>query len=256
MRIHSPSPPTGSLNQSAPPADAKWVNVNELVLVQGLDDTKRALRRWNADPLHVLRPWLLLSVAIAAGLLLSVWAIAALTTPDPTRYLIPGYHVNATLGDYLLVLYRNSLVLALHAMACVAGFIAGSSLPLSASKRSGVSRWVHEKAGPLAIGFVVCATAFSLCTQAYVIGGGAASVAEQLGTTPGMLLLALAPHALPELVALFLPLAAWIVASRAASWQDLLAATFVTVAIAIPVLLASAAVETWVSPHLLHAIAA
>ena len=45
-----------------------------------------------------------------------------------------------------------------------------------------------------------------------------------------MLLLALTPHALPELVALFLPLAAWIIASRNDDWQDLLAATFVTVA--------------------------
>jgi hypothetical protein len=146
-------------------------------------------------------------------------------------------------------------VLALHAMACVAGFIAGSSLPLSAARRSGVSRWVHEKAGPLAIGFVVCATTFSLCTQAFIIGGGAASVAQQLGVGPATLLLALAPHAVPELMALFLPLAAWIVASRHGDWQDLLAATFVTVAVAVPVLLASAAVEIWVSPLLLHAIA-
>ena len=231
------------------------MNVNELVLVQGMDDTKRALRRWNAEPLHVLRPWLILSALIACGLLAAVYLIATLTTPDSTRYLIPGFHQDATLNDYLHVLYRNSLVLALHAMACVAGFMAGSSLPLAASRRSGLSRWVHEKAGPLAIAFVVCATTFSLGTQAYVIGGGAASVAEQLGTTPGMLLLALAPHALPELIALFLPLAAWIVASRKDDWQDLLAATFVTVAIAVPVLLASAAVETWVSPHLLRAIA-
>ena len=230
------------------------MNVDELVLVQGMDDTKRALRRWNAEPVHVLAPWLGLAVLIALGLLFAVFVIATLSVPDPTRYLIPGYNAEAGFGDYLAVLYRNSLVLALHAMACVAGFMAGSSLPLSASKRSGLSRWVHEKAGPLAIGFVVCATAFSLCTQAYVIGGGAAAIAAQLGTTPGMLLLALAPHALPELVALFLPLAAWIVASRNDDWQDLLAATFVTVAIAVPVLLASAAVETWVSHHLLHAI--
>jgi Stage II sporulation protein M len=231
------------------------MNVNELVLVQGMDDTKRALRRWNAEPLHVLRPWLLLSTLIACGLLAAVYMIATLTTPDSTRYFIPGYHGDASLYDYLHVLYRNSLVLALHALACVAGFMAGSSLPLSASRRTGFSRWVHEKAGPLAIGFVICATAFSLCTQAYVIGGGAASVAQQLGTTPGILLLALAPHALPELIALFLPLAAWIVASRKDDWQDLLAATFVTVAVAVPVLLASAAVETWVSPYLLRAIA-
>jgi hypothetical protein len=232
------------------------VSVNDLVLVQGMDDTKRALRRWNVDPLQVLRPWFLLSAAIAVALLVAVYAVATLTTPDTTRYYLPGIHAPAGLVDYLHVLLRNSLVLALHALACVAGFMAGSSLPLSAAHRSGVSRWVHEKAGPLAIGFVVCATTFSLFTQAYVIGGGAASIAVQLGTTPEMLLLAIAPHALPELIALFLPLAAWIIASRNGDWQDLLAATFVTVAIAVPVLLASAAVETWVSPHLLTAISA
>jgi uncharacterized membrane protein len=251
----APGSMTPALNHSPRPADPREMSVNELVLVQGMQDTKRALRRWNAEPLHVLVPWLRLSALIAGGLLLAVYAIAELSTPDSTRYLIPGFNEDATLADYLAVLYRNSLVLALHAMACVAGFIAGSSLPLSASHRSGVSRWVHEKAGPLAIAFVVGATAFSLLTQAYVIGGSAASIAEQLGTTPAALLLAIAPHAVPELIALFLPLAAWLVASRAEAWEDLLAATFVTVAVAIPVLLASAAVELWVSPELLEAIA-
>ena len=201
-------------------------------------DTKLALRRWNRQPYRVVGPWLALSVLITAGLLLAVYAVARLTTPDATiLYLIPGINEAAGLPEYLAVLYRNSLVLALHALACVAGFIAGSSLPLSAEGRSGFSRWVHENAGAPAIAFVVCATGFSFCTQAYELGGGAASVAEQLGTTPGVLLLALAPHAVPGLVALFLPLAAWIIASRRGEWRDLLAATFVTVAVAIPVLL-------------------
>lgn len=232
------------------------MSVNDLVLVQGMADTRLALRRWNPEPWRVLRPWLLLSLLVTGGLLGAIYLVAKGTVPDSTRYLIPGYNERAGLGDYLHVLYRNGLVLALHALACVAGFIAGSSLPLSASQRSGVSRWIHEKAGPLAIAFVVCATCFSLVTQAYVIGGGAASIAAQLGTTPGLLLLTLTPHALPELVALFLPLAAWIIASRNDDWQDLLAATFVTVAVAVPVLLASAAVEVWFTPHLLHALAA
>ena len=85
------------------------------------------------------------------------------------------------------MLYRNSLVLALHALACVAGFMAGSSLPLVAARaQRAVSRWVHEKAGPLAIGFVVCATLFSLTTQAYILGGEVASLAGQLGISPGL----------------------------------------------------------------------
>jgi hypothetical protein len=218
-------------------------------------DTKLALSRWNEDPLAVIRPWAVLSTLISVGLLLAIYVIAKLTPPDFTIYQIPGVTREATFGDYGHVLFRNSLVLALHALACVAGFMAGSSLPLSASHRSGLSRWVHEKAGPLAIGFVVCATLFSLGTQAFVIGGAAASMATQLGSSPGVLLLALAPHALPELIALFLPLAAWMIASRRGDWHELLAATVVTVAIAVPLLLAAAAVETWVSPGLLLAIA-
>ena len=227
------------------------MSVNDLVLVQGMHDTKLALRRWNENPIAVLRPWAVLSTVISVGLLMAVYLIAELTPPDATRYVIPGVTHEATLTDYGHVLFRNSLVLALHALACVAGFMAGSSLPLSAAHRSGLSRWVHEKAGPLAIGFVACATLFSLGTQAFVIGGTAASLATQLGSSPGHLMLAITPHALPELIALFLPLAAWMIASRRGDWHELLAATFVTVAIAIPVLLAAAAVETWVTPQLL-----
>ncbi|HEV2754033.1 MAG TPA: hypothetical protein VGV36_09410, partial [Solirubrobacteraceae bacterium] len=63
------------------------------------------------------------------------------------------------------------------------------------------------------------------------------------------------PPALPELVALFLTLAAWVVAARAQRWHELLAATAVTVALAVPVLLVTALVEVFVTSHLLRALA-
>ena len=153
------------------------------------------------------------------------------------------------------MLERNGLVLALHSLACVAGFMAGSSLPQVAEDYSGLWRRIHDRAGPLAIAFVATATAFSLGTQAYVLGHQAADLAAALGHSPLVLLLALTPHALPELTALFLPLAAWTMASRRGAWKDLLAATFVTVAIAVPVLVLSAVVETHVTPVLLRALA-
>jgi hypothetical protein len=153
------------------------------------------------------------------------------------------------------VLFRNSLVLSLHALACVAGFMAGSSLPQTAKQYTGVWRWVHEKAGPLAIAFVVGATTFSLVTQAYVLGGGAATLSSQLGVEPAALLAVVSVHALPELVALFLPLAAWMVASRHGDWHELLAATFVTLAVAVPVLVVSSVVEVYLTPELLRMLA-
>ena len=232
------------------------MSVNDLVLVQGMKDTRTALRRWNERPAAVLGPWVKLSALTAVGLLLAVWLVAVLSPSDPTLLAIPGVNVDPTAPDYLNILYRNSLVLALHGMACVAGFMAGSSLPLSAANRSGLDRWVHEQAGKLAIGFVVVATLFSLSTQAYGIGGNAATIAAQLGMSPGVLIACLLPHALPELTALFLPLAAWLVASRSGRWDELLAATVVTVGLAVPVLLLSAVVELYVSPELLNALAA
>ena len=146
-------------------------------------------------------------------------------------------------------------MLALHAFACIAGFIAGSSLPNEAERYSGTWRWIHDKAGPLAIAFVSGATAFSLATQSYVLGQATSSLADQGGISPGLLLFGLLPHALPELVALFLPLAAWIIASRRGDWHELLAATVVTVMLAVPVLVAAAFVEVYVSPNVLRSLA-
>ena len=53
---------------------------------------------------------------------------------------------------------------------------------------------------------------------------------------------------------MFLPLAAWTIASRRGAWDELLAATIATTAIAIPLLLVAGAMETWVTPRLLWAL--
>jgi hypothetical protein len=236
-------------------ADAPPVNTNELVLVQGMAATKETLAEWNRDPWGTLRVWLGWSVLTAVGLLVAVYAVARLSTPDATQLIIPGVQREATLDDAGHVLLKNSLVLALHAMACVAGFLAGSAVPQQAQFKTGINRWVHEKAGPFAIAFVVCATTFSLGTQAYVIGNATSTVAANLGISELKLLTVLSIHAIPELTALFLPLAAWVVASRRGDWHKLLAATAVTVGLAIPVLLASCFVEVYVTPRLIGSLA-
>ena len=232
------------------------MRTEQLAVVQGWADTRRSLRRWNASPAVVLRPWAIASLAVGVLLLAATWAIATMTTPDASGATFPGVTYRATLEDYGFVLFRNGLVLALHSLACVAGFMAGSSLPQVAEGYNGVWRRIHELAGPLAIAFVGAATLFSLFTQAYSLGGHASTLAADLGISPLMLVIGLLPHALPELFALFLPLAAWTLASRARRWEELLAATFVTTAIAIPILLLAGAVEVWVSPRLLLALGA
>jgi hypothetical protein len=231
------------------------MHTENMALVQGWADTRSTLRRWSLRPGRALLPWSIGSLSVAALLLAVTWVIANHTTPDPGMVYFPGLAYTSTLGDFGFILYRNGLVLALHGFACIAGFMAGSSLPQVAQGYSGVWRWVHDKAGPLAIGFVVAATLFSLVTQAWALGSAASSLSAKLDVSPGVLLLGLSLHAIPELFALFLPLAAWTLAARRKAWNELLAATFVTVAIAIPIIIVAAAIEAWVSPRLLMALA-
>ena len=126
------------------------VNVSELALVQGMDDTRAALRRWHAraggGPAPVGRSAPRRSRSRCCW---PCWIVAHARHARTRRgYLVPGVNEPGDLGAVGHVLFRNSLVLALHAMACVAGFIAGSSLPLQAEHHRGWWRTVHEKAGP------------------------------------------------------------------------------------------------------------
>jgi hypothetical protein len=230
------------------------MDASAYAFAHGMRHTCATLRAWQRRPLRVAGRWAAGSVVAATGLLVAVWAVASLDRGyQQVLKLQPPFAVGDG-GDVLHILASNMLVLALHAMACVAGFMAGSSLPLQARNLRGASRWAHEHGGRFAIVFVVCATAFSLSAQAYLIGHALAGVSHFLRVSPGILLLGVLPHAIPELIALFLPLAAWIMASRRGEWDQLLAATVVTVALAVPVLVVSALVEVYVSPHLFTAL--
>jgi hypothetical protein len=202
--------------------------------------------------MSALVPWSLGAFTVAVGLLYAVWVVAHARRPDPSGLLLPGLNAPADLGAVGHVALRNSLVLLLHAFACIAGFIAGSSLPLQAEHYSGFKRFVHVHAGKAAIAFVAGATIFSLVTQALILGADASSLSAQLHIGQLTLMLTLLPHALPELFALFLPLAAWIIASRSGRWDELLAATIVTSIIAIPILLITANIEVFVWPRLME----
>jgi hypothetical protein len=227
---------------------------NEHVFSHGMRDTRETLESWGERPWRVLRTWLALSLAIALVLLSAVWAVSGLLTPDLTPLHLPGFTSPAEPADLLPILWRNSLVLALHATACVAGFIAGASMPIAAAQRSGLSRWIHVKAGELAILFVCAVTLFSLSTQALFLGFQGSTLAYQLRISRLELILSVLPHAIPELTALFLPLAAWLIASRRGEWNQLLAATLITVALAVPVLVLAATVEVYVWPHILGSL--
>lgn len=216
--------------------------------------TRSALGGWNERPGRVLGPWFALSFGIAVAMLVGVALVAVFSPGDPTPVSIPGARGYGDLRELGWIFANNLVVLALHATACVAGFIAGAGMPAIAEEKEGFSKTLHLNAGRIAIAMVVTITAFSLVTQAYALGLQGASLSDQLDVPVAALVASVAPHALPELTALFLPLAAWTLASRKGEWDQLLAATVVTVAIAIPMLVASTIIEVELWPVLLEQI--
>jgi hypothetical protein len=225
---------------------------NQHVFSHGMRDTRATLETWSERRWLVLGTWIALSLAIACALLAATWVVAGLLTPDLSPIHLAGLTYPSEPDDMLPILWRNSLVLALHATACIAGFIAGASMPIAAAERAGLSRWIHVKAGEFAILFVCAVTLFSLSTQALYLGFQGSTLAYQLQITRIELILSVLPHAIPELTALFLPLAAWLIASRRGEWNQLLAATLITVMLAIPTLVLAAAIEVYVWPQILE----
>ncbi len=220
-----------------------------------MDHTRETFAEWRAAPGAILRSWFSASFLIAMGILAAVVVVATYREPAGMAGLLPGLESPARIGDVAHTIARNLLVLALHSLACVAGFIAGSTMPLEARERGGVWGAIHDYAGRFAILFVTAATTFSLVTQAYVLGGLTSDMSDRLDLHQGELIVLLFPHAIPELVGLFLPLAAWLIASRRGHWHQLLAATVVTTAIALPLVLISAVIETYVTPGLISSYA-
>ncbi len=224
-------------------------------LAVGLAATRGALTDWIHHPWKATRSWLVGSAVAACLLLVGTLVVAEVVSPDRDIFLgVPP--VTAAGPNYVLtILGHNLLVLAFHSMACVAGFIAGSSLPHEAARLKGINRVVHQYGAKLAIAFVALATTFSMSYQVWLLGTAAAGVGYELHVSPALLLIALLPHAAPELVALFLPLAAWVIASRRGTWDQLLAAALLTTALAIPILVVAATWETYGAPHLIALVA-
>src|SRR5256885_15261718 len=111
------------------------MDASAYAFAQGVRSTRSALRSWNTRPWPVLRGWVAGSVLAAVALLGAVWLIAALTgSGGPTSLHRPPFVVGDRL-DVVRILGRNAPLLALHALACAAGFLARPSPPPPAEPR-------------------------------------------------------------------------------------------------------------------------
>ncbi|MDX8152784.1 hypothetical protein SK069_14370 [Patulibacter brassicae] len=212
-------------------------------------ETGAALRNWLSHP-RQLAPWVAISALIAAILLVATLVIGNVAHADPSRggQLIAA-DPRTRFADMTFVSGRNLTVLLLHLMVCLATYLARRSLPLQAEEMSGMNRAVHHHAAGPALIVVAGLTLYSIGQQAYILGHALADASSVLGMSPDAVLLRLLPHAVPELIAVFLPLAAALWLQREDRAHDLLAATVACAIIGVPVVLASAWIEVAVASH-------
>lgn len=226
---------------------------NNELLAATMRETRATLERWSDNKARVLGDWMFKSLCIALTMLLAVYIVSLLATGTDT-FVLPNILGEPHAADVIVVFFRNMLVLALHGFVCIAGFMAMRTLPEQAQYKSGVNRWVHEHAGPAAMVFVSGATIFSMTTQTWILGHQVADLAYSLNLPQSTLMLTVLPHAVLELTAVFLPLAAFLTASRDGDWHELLAATIVTVSVAIPMIIVAAVLEAYLWPLTLQAV--
>lgn len=213
-----------------------------------ITDTRAALASWLRRPSQLL-PWVGLSAIVSGILLLATYIVAITTTADPTGGGLIAADPSARWADFGFVLGRNFTVLLLHLLVCFATYLVRRSIPIQEGELSGVQAWIHRHAQRPALIMVIALTVFSIFQQAVNLGHGLSSVSAMLPLSEGQILVRLLPHAVPELIAVFLPLAAVVWLEAKDRNRDLLAAVAACTVVAIPVIVVSAWLEVAVASN-------
>src|SRR3954451_12489362 len=181
--------------------------------------TRALFAVWSDRPLPVLAPWVLGSLLI--GLALLAGAVLVADAAGPSGSYMPVFaDPGADAADVVRIAMRNGVVLALQALVCVAVFIC---------TRPG------ERGRGWALTAVAALSAYSLLSQVWRLGHDLASAAQTPALEPIDLATRLSVHAVPELTALYLPLAACLSLLRRGRADALAAAAALATVVAAPV---------------------
>lgn len=198
--------------------------------------------------------WAAIAGVVAVVLLGSVALIAAHLPGSFFAGIESGLFVrHHSVGDALYVFRRNLLVLGIHLCACWIGAIIGRRHE-PASVRLGwvatLNRPVPAWMGRLALIYALVVTLLSVALQATALGRQLADVSRAANISSTYLLVLVLPHAVPELIAVFLPLGLFLLEARRGRLDRLGLWSLQAAAVALPVLLCAAAIETYVTPAL------
>jgi hypothetical protein len=196
--------------------------------------------------------WAAVAAAVAAALLGGVALVAMHSRGTYADGIDSGLLTRRHgLGDALYVFRRNLLVLGIHLCACWIGAILGRPYrpaPESLGRLGRLHRPVPDWLGRVALLWALLVTLLSVGIQALALGRLLADISLVADVSPLKLLVLVLPHAVPELLAVFLPLGLFLLEARRGRLERLGLWSLQAAAIALPVLVCAAAIETYVTP--------
>jgi hypothetical protein len=203
-------------------------------------------------PWSEIARWAAVAAAVAAMLLGGVALVAARTRGTYLDGIDSGLLIrHHSVGDALYVFRRNLLVLGIHLCACWIGAILGRPYrpaPDSLGRLGRLHRPVPAWMGRAALLWALLVTLLSVAVQALALGRLLADISVAADIPRLELLVLVLPHAVPELLAVFLPLGLFLLEARRGRLERLGLWSLQAAAIALPVLLCAAAIETYVTP--------
>lgn len=161
-----------------------------------------------------------------------------------------------TVGSWFYIVKRNLLVLGLHFFACMIGALVGRRhrrLPDSWQRWQVLDRELPGWMARGALIYALAATSLSLILQTIGLSIQLANLSAYTHLAAAELIGIVSLHAIPELVALFLPFGLLLYSTYREDLHRLELLVWQSLAISLPVLLVAAALETWVTPHLISA---
>ena len=196
--------------------------------------------------------WAAVAAGVTAVLLATVAVLAGHDAGDYQVGLSSGLLTrHHALGDVLYVFRRNLLVLGIHLCACWIGAIVGRPhrpAPAGLGPLGMLHRPVPGWLGRASLVYALLVTLLSVAVQSIALGRELANLHDASAVPRLRLLWLVAPHAVPELVAVFLPLGLFLLQARRGRLERLGPWSLQAAAVALPILLLAAVIETYVTP--------
>lgn len=207
-------------------------------------------------PWSDVKLWFALSALISAVMLLGVIVFSHFVPAD----------ASAGSGSLLLrrrnswhtaawIFRRNMLVLTIHFLACAVGGIIGrphQPLPESWSRFRRLDRELPPWLARGALLYALCATLTSVALQTTGNSFVLADLAAYLRIDSAWVIFLVLPHAIPELVGVFLPLALFLVNARRGQLAVLSVWAWQSAVIGLPLVAGAALIEAFVTPQWIH----